>query len=95
MPVLPKATPILTQPIEHFIVKFKDGTVMKVEVGEGNGYYREEQFIGETAGFMTYQCFVSKGLSKTIPSYGHKRLHDSTESDSMDQSSDLRPGGIG
>ena len=83
MPVLPKATPQLTVPIKHFIVKFKDGSVKKIEVGDGNGYYREELFVGEKEGFTTYQCFISKGLSKDIPSYGHKEPLDSTESDTV------------
>ena len=95
MPVLPKATPQLTQPIDHFIVKFADGTVKKIVVGDGNGYYREEKFIGETAEFTTYQCYVAKGISKVIPSYGTKKLYDGTEQTEMDQSLDLRPGGSG
>ena len=79
MPILPKTTPTLTVPIDHFIVKFKDGTVKKIIVGEGNGYYREEEYIGEKAGFVTYQCYVSKGVSKEIPSYGHPKLYDDSE----------------
>ena len=79
MAVLPRTTPKLTVPIEHFIVKFADGTVKKIIVGDGNGYYREEQYIGEAAEFTTYQCYVAKGLSRIIPSYGHKELHDSNK----------------
>jgi hypothetical protein len=58
----------MTKPIEHFIVRFSDGTVKKVVVGEGNGFFREEEFVGTKESFTTYQCFVAKGSSREIPS---------------------------
>lgn len=69
MPDLPKTTPKMTVPIDHFIVVFLDGTVKKVEVGDGTGFYREETFIGKEASFTTYETFITRGTAREIPSF--------------------------
>ena len=61
-----------TEPILYFLVKFKDGTVRKIVVGDGEGYFREEHFKGAESEFTTYQVFVAKGVSKDIPSFTGK-----------------------
>jgi len=58
----------MTKPIEHFIVRFKDGTVKKVTVGKGEGFFREETVVGSKASFTTYQCFIAQGDAREIPS---------------------------
>lgn len=72
MPLLPKITPMETEPIDHFIVKFRDGRVRRIDVGEGEGYFKAERFVGTDAEFTTYSIFVAKGLSREIPAYGNK-----------------------
>ncbi len=46
-----------TIPIKSFLVEFLDGTTRKIEVGDGEGYFREEEFKGT---FNTYQCFIAE-----------------------------------
>jgi len=53
-------------PIDHFIVRFKDGTVKKIIVGEGEGYFKEEFFKGALESFTTHEVFVAKGTETTI-----------------------------
>jgi hypothetical protein len=71
---LPKVTPRVTIPIDYFIVKFKDGTLRTVNVDDGDGYFREEELIGEAKSLTTYQCFIA---TKEKPR-GNKTVHDST-----------------
>ena len=56
---LPKVTPRVTIPIDYFIVKFKDGSLKTVNVDDGDGYYREEELVGEAKSLTTYQCFIA------------------------------------
>ena len=65
---LPRNTPQVTNPIDSFTVRFKDGSVKKVTVGEGEGFFRESEFKGEKKTFTTYECFVAEGELKEIPS---------------------------
>jgi len=57
----------MTEPIDHFIVRFKDGRVKKVVVGDGEGFYREELFVGQHKSFTTYQVYVAEGDVRDIP----------------------------
>lgn len=66
MSPLPKNTPQMTQPIEHFIVRLKDGRVYKVFVEEGEGYFKEEEFRGQFETFTMYECFIAKGRLEEI-----------------------------
>jgi hypothetical protein len=68
----------MTVPIDHFIVVFTDGTVKRIDVGEGNGFYREEAFVGDNASFTTYECFITKGTSRDIPSFRKPETTTST-----------------
>ena len=70
---LPKVTPRVTIPIDYFIVKFKDGSLRTVNVDDGDGYYREEELVGETKSLTTYQCFIA---TKEKPR-GNKTVSDS------------------
>jgi len=69
---LPKVTPRVTIPIDYFIVKFKDGSLKTVNVDDGEGYFREEELIGETKSLTTYQCFIA---TKEKPR-GNKTISD-------------------
>lgn len=70
---LPKVTPRVTIPIDYFIVKFKDGRLKTVNVEDGDGYYREEELVGEAKSLTTYQCFIAT-KEKT---HGDKTVPDS------------------
>jgi hypothetical protein len=67
MVAINKTTPAMTEPIDHFIVRFKDGRVKKVVVGDGEGFYREELFVGQHKSFTTYQVYVAEGDVRDIP----------------------------
>lgn len=66
---LPKKTPQMTQPIEHFIVRLKDGRVFKIVVEEGEGYFKEESFVGQYESFTMYQAFIAKGRIEEISGF--------------------------
>jgi hypothetical protein len=67
----------MTEPIDHFIVRFKDGRVKKVLVGDGEGYYREEHFVGQYKSFTTYQVYVAEGDVKDIDTGADSKLQPS------------------
>ena len=58
-----------TIPIESFIVKLKDGRSLQIHVGEGDGFFREEFFVGANKSFTTYQAYVANGHLVEIPSF--------------------------
>ena len=72
MTALPTNTPKETVPIEHFIVRFKDGTVKKVTVTDGDGFFRESFYRGDKGSFTTFECFIAAGESRDIPSGSNK-----------------------
>jgi len=77
MVAINKTTPAMTEPIDHFIVRFKDGRVKKIVVGDGEGYYREEHFVGQHKSFRTYQVYVAEGDVKDIPTGADSKLQSS------------------
>lgn len=68
-PSLPKSTPMGTQPIESFVVKLKNGRSFQVLVNDGDGFFREEYFIGKSKSFRTFQAYVANGKIMEIPSF--------------------------
>lgn len=57
----------MMSPIKSFIVRFADGTRRKIEVGDGEGFFREELISGSEKSISTYQCFVAGGSWRELP----------------------------
>jgi hypothetical protein len=68
MTALPKTTPQLTKEIEHCIVRCKDGSVVKIESLEGQGFYRESVLIIGDARLVTHEVFITDGKHREIQS---------------------------
>lgn len=58
----------MTLPIKNIIVRLKDGTVKKIEVGDGEGFFREEVIAGPEKSVTTHQCFIAGGIISEIQS---------------------------
>ena len=69
IPSLPKSTPMGTQPIESFVVKLRNGRSFQILVEDGDGFFREEFFVGKTKSFRTFQAYVANGKILEIPSF--------------------------
>lgn len=58
-----------TVPIESFIVKLKDGRSIQILVGDGDGFFREEFFVGKQKSFRTFQAYVANGQLLEMPTF--------------------------
>jgi hypothetical protein len=55
--------------IHSFTVNFRDGTSVLVLADGGEGFYREENFVGQKSSFVTRTVFVANGKSRELPGF--------------------------
>lgn len=70
MSLLPRTTPQKTVPIKSFVVYLADGRIIQISIDGGEGYFREEHFVGSEKSFSTHQAFVANGRSRYLPTFG-------------------------
>jgi hypothetical protein len=51
----------MSTPIESVTIRFKDGSVRRINVDTGEGIFTENRYVGTKKSFTTYSIFIAEG----------------------------------